>query len=162
MSLKPVCGLNWLERWALHKVLEEKKYYFRTSLTSISSPLLPTCMSLTLGPFSFTHGVLSQSLVSDSLKPHGLQPSRLLCPWGFSRQEYQSGLPCPPSGDLPNPGIKSRSPTLQENSLPSEPPGKHVYTGITNILCEYWVTKEQTSGCAVRDSGIYLKQFAFP
>ena len=109
MSLKPVCGLNWLERWALHKVLEEKKYYFRTSLTSISSPLLPTCMSLTLGPFSFTHGVLSQSLVSDSLKPHGLQPSRLLCPWGFSRQEYQSGLPCPPSGDLPNPGIKPRS-----------------------------------------------------
>lgn len=72
MSLKPVCGLNWLERWALHKVSEEKKYYFRTSLTSISSPLLPTCMSLTLGPFGFTHGVLSQSLVSDSLKPHGL------------------------------------------------------------------------------------------
>ena len=45
-------------------------------------------------------------------------------PWGFSRQEYWSGLPCPPPGDLPNPGIKSRSPTLQAGSLPSEPPGK--------------------------------------
>ena len=27
----------------------------------------------------------------------------------FSRQEYWSGLPCPPTGDLPNPGIKSTS-----------------------------------------------------
>ena len=43
---------------------------------------------------------------------------------GFSRQEYWSGLPFPPPGDLPNPGIKPRSPTLQADSLPSEPPGK--------------------------------------
>jgi len=28
---------------------------------------------------------------------------------GFSKQEYWSGLPCPPPGDLPNPGIKPRS-----------------------------------------------------
>ena len=34
---------------------------------------------------------------------------RLLCPWGFSRQEYWSGLPHPPSGDLPDPGIKPTS-----------------------------------------------------
>ena len=32
-----------------------------------------------------------------------------LCPWGFSRQESWGGLPCPPPGDLPNPGIKPRS-----------------------------------------------------
>ena len=35
---------------------------------------------------------------------------------GFSRQEYWSGLPCPPPGDLPNLGIKSRSPALQADS----------------------------------------------
>ena len=29
----------------------------------------------------------------------------LKSPWGFSRQEYWSGFPCPPPGDLPNPGI---------------------------------------------------------
>ena len=54
----------------------------------------------------------------------------LLGPWGFSRQEHSSGLPCPPLGDLPNPGIKPRSPILQADSLPSEPPGKplNVYT----------------------------------
>ena len=43
---------------------------------------------------------------------------------GFSRQEHWSGLPFLPPGDLPNPGIKPRSPALQANSLPSEPPRK--------------------------------------
>ena len=43
---------------------------------------------------------------------------------GFSRQEHWSGLPCPPPGDLPNPGIKPRSFMLQADSLPSEPAGK--------------------------------------
>ena len=33
---------------------------------------------------------------------------------GFSRQEYWSGLPCPPPGDLPNPGIEPRSPTCRQ------------------------------------------------
>ena len=55
---------------------------------------------------------------------HGLQPARLLCPWGFSKQEYWSGLPCPPPGDFPNPGIQPRSPALHTDSLSSEPPGK--------------------------------------
>ena len=36
----------------------------------------------------------------------------------FSRQEYWSGLPFPPSGDLPNPGIKPMSPGSQADSLP--------------------------------------------
>ena len=43
---------------------------------------------------------------------------------GFSRQEYWSGWPFPSPGDLPNPGIKLRSPALQVDSLLSEPPGK--------------------------------------
>jgi len=43
--------------------------------------------------------------VSDSLRPHRLQPARLLCPWGFSNQEYWSGLLCPPPGDLPTQGL---------------------------------------------------------
>ena len=43
---------------------------------------------------------------------------------GFSRQEYWSGLPCPPPGDLSESGIKqvtSVSPVLQADSLPAEP-----------------------------------------
>ena len=43
---------------------------------------------------------------------------------GFSRQENWSGFPCPPPGDLPDPGIEPRSPALQVDALTSEPPGK--------------------------------------
>ena len=43
---------------------------------------------------------------------------------GFSRKEYWSGEPIPSPGYLPNPGFELKSPTLQANFLPSEPPGK--------------------------------------
>ena len=42
----------------------------------------------------------------------------------FPRQGYRSGLLSPSPGDLPDPGIKSRSPALQADSLSAEPPGK--------------------------------------
>ena len=45
---------------------------------------------------------------------------------GFPRQEYWSGLPFPSPGDLLDPGIKPRSPALQVDSLPSEPPGNPI------------------------------------
>ena len=51
----------------------------------------------------------------------------------FSRQEYWNGLPWPPPGDLPNPGIKPRSPALQVDSLLSEPPGKPKTTVVGNL-----------------------------
>ena len=47
---------------------------------------------------------------------------------GFSRQEYWSGLPCPPPGDLSHPGIEPISlvsPAFQAGSLSTVPPGKH-------------------------------------
>ena len=52
---------------------------------------------------------------------------------GFSRQEYWSGLPCPPPGDFPHPGIEPRSPTLQVDSLPSKPPGKPYMISTLNL-----------------------------
>ena len=57
---------------------------------------------------------------------------------GFSRQEYWSGLPFPSPGDLPNPGIKPRSPALQVNALTSEPPGKPLH------ICLFSVPLHQT------------------
>ena len=45
---------------------------------------------------------------------------------GFSRQECWSGLPFPSLGDLPDPGIKPKSPASQADALPSEPPGKPI------------------------------------
>ena len=45
-------------------------------------------------------------------------------PWHSPGQNTGVGLPCPPPGNLPNPGIEPRSLALQVDSLPSEPPGK--------------------------------------
>ena len=65
--------------------------------------------------------VLVAQSVSDSLQPHELQAPLSM---EFPRQEYYSELPFPSPGDLPNPGIEPRSPAMQLDSLPSEPPGK--------------------------------------
>ena len=48
---------------------------------------------------------------------------------GFSRQGYWSELPFLPPGDLSDPGIRPRSPALQAEALPSEPPGTPLYSG---------------------------------
>ena len=48
---------------------------------------------------------------------------------GFSRQEYWSGLPSPSLEDLSSPGIEPRSPALQADTLPSEPPWKSIEAG---------------------------------
>ena len=79
--------------------------------------------------------VLSSPVVSDSLGPHELEPSRLFCPWYFSREEYWRGLPFPPPGDLPDPGIKLTSPALAHEfftTLPGKPKNE--------ILSKYLLT----------------------
>ena len=62
----------------------------------------------------FSHG---QRFATPWTVAHQAPPSM-----GFSRQEYWSGWPFPSPGDLPDPGIKPRSPTLQADALLSEPP----------------------------------------
>ena len=59
-----------------------------------------------------------QLLVTPGTAAHQAPPSM-----GFSRQEYWIGVPFPSPGYVPNPGIEPRSPTLQADALPSEPPG---------------------------------------
>ena len=67
---------------------------------------------------------------------------------GFSRQEHYSGQPFPSPGDLPNPGIKPRSPTLQADSLPDEPQAKPKNTGVGSLSLLQWIfpTQESTRG----------------
>ena len=59
--------------------------------------------------------------MSDSLRPHGLQPARLLYPWDFPGKNNGVGCHFLLQGNLPNQGIESRSPALQADPLPSEP-----------------------------------------
>ena len=67
---------------------------------------------------------------------------------GFSRQEYWSREPFPSPRDLPNPGIKPGSPSLQVESLPSEPPGQPKNTGMggLSLLQEIFLTQESNRG----------------
>ena len=66
----------------------------------------------------------------------------------FSRPEYWSWLPLPSPGDLPDPGIKPRSLTLQVDSLPTEPPGKPKNTGVgsLSLLQQIFPTQESNQG----------------
>ena len=54
-------------------------------------------------------------------------------------------MPFPSLGDLPNPGIEPRCPTLQANSLPPEPPGKPKNTGVGNLSLLYQIFPTQKS-----------------
>ena len=67
---------------------------------------------------------VSCSVISDSLWPHELQPTRLLCPWNSPDKKTGVGKPFPSPGDLPNPGIKPGCHVFQADSLLSKPPGK--------------------------------------
>ena len=80
----------------------------------------------------------SCSVVSDSHDPVDCTAH------GFSRPEYWSGEPFPSSGDLPSPGIEPRSPALQKDSLPAEPPGKPKNTGVGScpLLQRIFLTQE--------------------
>ena len=96
--------------------------------------------------------MLSRSVVSDCLQPHGLEPARLLCPWGFSRREYWSGLPCPPPGDLPNPGIKPRSSVLQADLYRLSHQGSTTYSCCPSVLSCPSGTLETYLVCCSLDS----------
>ena len=137
-SLHPLISLGFSEKEQVCKyisihVCKKKRGGARKSGKSLS----PWCGSNTQGrtegrmverqqlrpPCSLKQGKWGCSVLSDSATPwtvaHQAPPSM-----EFSRQESWSGVPFPPPGDLPNPGIRTGPPTLQAASLPSELPGK--------------------------------------
>ena len=68
--------------------------------------------------------LFSHEIVSDSFETLWTVACQAPLSMEFSRQEYWRGLPFPSPEDLPNLGIKPRSPVLEADSLPSEPSGK--------------------------------------
>ena len=69
--------------------------------------------------------MLTHSVISNSLWPQGLQPTRLLCPWNSPGKKYWSGLPFPSPGDLPDSGMECAS------LAPSALAGRFFTSGIT-------------------------------
>ena len=62
---------------------------------------------------------------------------------GILQARYWSGLPFPPPGNLPGSGIEPRSPVLQADCLPSEPPGKSEQLFISELIMQYLVLSEK-------------------
>ena len=67
---------------------------------------------------------------------------------GFSRPENWSGLPFPSPGDLPNTGVKTKSPALQADSLPAGPQRmpKNTIVGSLSLLQRIFLTQESNWG----------------
>ena len=73
---------------------------------------------------------------------------------GLSKQGYWNGLPFPSQGDLPNTGIKPRSPVLQADSLQTELPGKpHFYNAYVYLFTIYLATLGLSMGASVIVAG---------
>ena len=80
---------------------------------------------------------------------------------GFFRQEYWSGLPFPPPGDLPHPGIEPGSPALQADCLWSEPPGKPVYIYRHIYICMMRICSHPASSPHPPHSGFFIFSMSF-
>ena len=91
--------------------------------------------------------MLSHPVMSNSATPWTVAHQVLLS-MEFSKQEYWSGLQCPPPGHLLNPRIKPRSPALHVDSLLSEPPGKPKNNGVGSLplLQENFPSQESNQG----------------
>ena len=78
----------------------------------------------------------------------------------FSRPEYWSRWLFPSPGDLHNPGIEHRSPTLQADSLPAEPPGKPKNTGVGSLSLLQRIFPTQESNWGLLDCRQILYQLS--
>ena len=76
---------------------------------------------------------ISHSVVSDSLWPHGPQPTRLLCPWNSPDKNTGVGSCSLLQGIFPAQGLNPGLLHWQADSLPCEPPGKPSYYKVNNI-----------------------------
>ena len=93
-------------------------------LQGLSAPSQDLNPCLAVKTLVLTTGVCVCSVMSGSFLTPWTGSHQTPLTIEFSRQEYWSGLPFPPAGDLPNPGVNPMSPSLAGKYLTTEPPGK--------------------------------------
>ena len=98
----------------------------------------------------------SHSVMPDSLQPHGLYR-----PWNSPGQNTGVGSLFLPPGDLPNPGIKPRSPASKADSLPAEPQGKPKNIGVGSLSLPQWIFLTQESNQGLQHCGRILYQLSY-
>ena len=144
VSLLPFIYLNvWRKVTFLFLKKPLFNFFIIIFVCILAMPLGMQDLSLEVwGPYHWTAREFlkwSCSVVSDSLRPLWTVAHEAPLSMGFSRQEYWSGLPFPSPGDLPNPGIKARSPALQADALTSEPPGKPLNLFLLSFNHQFYV-----------------------
>ena len=136
-SLQKECGwqsTNWSEAppqphpWWLYELWPLKCLVSFSSMTG----------SLNLFSATWKWKVKVAQFVSNSLRPHGLYS-----PWNSPGQNTRVGSFSLLQGNLPNPGIKPRSPTSQVGSLPAEPQEKPKNTGVSSLSLLQWIFPTQ-------------------
>ena len=74
----------------------------------------------------------------------------------FTSLEYWSGYSFPSPGDLSNPGVKPRFPTLQADSLPAEPQEKPKNTGVGSLSLLQWIfPTQELNGVSCKEGGFF-------
>ena len=95
----------------LNSVIQINRKYHQSLMDATHDSKYPRCVCVCVCVFLVTQ------LLYNCLR----LCRKLLCPWGFSRQEYWSGLSCPPPRDLPNPGLLHCRWILYQLSYPGSP-----------------------------------------
>ena len=90
-----------------------------------------------------------------------LQPCRLYSPWNSPGQNTRVGSLSLLQGNLPNPGIEPRSPTLRADSLPAEPQGKPKNTGVGSLSLLQWIFPAQESNWGLLHCRQILYQLSY-
>ena len=160
--------IPWMEEpvgcspWGCKELDTAERLHFHFSLSCIgegnSNPLQCSCLENPRNRGDWWAAFYGVAQSQTQLKWLSSSSSSYVTPWtvaqqvpllmGFSKQACWSGLPCPPPVDLPKPGIESRSPALQEDSLPSELLGKSKNTGVgsLSLLQSIFPTQELNQG----------------
>ena len=141
-GLEIYAWMLFLEKYQRERPLWNTKFHPGNPQWRISPLLKPLWQELLRG----RGGVVVMGRALPPTPPRAVYP--FLTDWATREaQEYSNGLQCPPPGDLPNPGIKPRSPTLQTDSLPSEPPGKPKNTRVGSLYLLQGIFSTQELNC---------------
>ena len=107
-------GRQILYHWVTREALNNINHYIITWCYNVIKLVYTMHNNLLYTIYLNQSESVSHSVVSNSLWPHGLSLPGSQAPLfkGFPRQEYWSGLPFPPLGNFPDPGIKPTSPEL--------------------------------------------------
>ena len=105
------------------------------SLENVKYPFVATWVHLALLVYNFTGGAVLCLVAQSCLTLWDPQTIACQAPlsMGILQARTLEWVAMPPSGDIPNPGIKPMSPTLYADSSPSEPPGKPKNTGVGSL-----------------------------